>query len=161
MLIPVGADQDPHLRLGRDASQRYKEYNFIQLSSTYHKFLPGLGGGKMSSSDPISYIALTDTPEDAAHKIKKYAFSGGQATLEEHRKKGGNPDVDVSFQMLRYGLEPDDKKLERIYEEYKSGKLLTGELKSITIEKITNFLKEHQKKREKAKSVIDKFLLKD
>ncbi|HIH15224.1 MAG: tryptophanyl-tRNA synthetase [archaeon GW2011_AR17] len=159
ILIPVGADQDPHLRLARDASQRIKEYNFVQLSSTYHKFLPGLGSGKMSSSDPTSYIALTDTPEDAAHKIRKYAFSGGQATLEEHRKKGGNPDVDVSFQMLRYGLEPDDKKLKNISDEYKSGKLLTGELKAITIEKITSFLKGHQKKREKAKKQVDKFLL--
>ena len=159
ILIPVGADQDPHLRLARDASQRIKEYNFVQLSSTYHKFLPGLGSGKMSSSDPTSYIALTDTPEDAAHKIRKYAFSGGQATLEEHRKKGGNPDVDVSFQMLRYGLEPDDKKLKNISDEYKSGKLLTGELKAITIEKITSFLKGHQKKREKEKKQVDKFLL--
>ena len=48
---------------------------------------------------------------EAAKKIKKYAFSGGQATLDEHRKKGGNPDVDVSFQMLLYGMEPNDKKL--------------------------------------------------
>lgn len=159
VLVPVGADQDPHLRLGRDASQRIKEYNFVQLSSTYHKFLPGLGGGKMSSSDPTSYIALTDSHEDVEKKIKKYAFSGGQATLEEHRRKGGNPDIDVSFQMLRYGLEPDDKKLQSIYDEYKSGKLLTGELKAITIEKITTFLKEHQKKREKAKKQVEKFLL--
>mgnify|MGYP001568520097 FL=1 len=159
VLVPVGADQDPHLRLGRDASQRIKEYNFIQLSSTYHKFLPGLNGGKMSSSDLTSYIALSDSPEDAAHKIKKYAFSGGQATLEEHRKKGGNPDVDVSFQMLRYGLEPDDKKLQKISDEYKSGKLLTGELKAITIEKITSFLNGHQKKREQARKQVEKFLL--
>ena len=120
--------------------------------------MPGLKGGKMSSSDENSFIALTDTPEDAATKIKKYAFSGGQATLEEHRKKGGNPDVDVSFQMLLYGLEPDDKKLQKIYKEYKSGKLLSGELKQICIEKITVFLKEHQQKRAKAKKQIDKFI---
>jgi len=158
VVVPVGADQDPHLRLARDASQRIKEFHFLQLSSTYHKFLPGLGGGKMSSSDPTSYIALTDTPEEAAHKIKKYAFSGGQATLEEHRKKGGNPDIDVSFQMLKYGLEPDDKKLHQIYHDYRSGKLLTGELKTFVIEKLTAFLKDHQKKREKAKKQAEKYL---
>lgn len=158
-IIPVGADQDPHLRLARDVSQRIKEFKFTQLSSTYHKFLPGLKGGKMSSSEETSYIALTDTPEEAAKKIKKYAFSGGQATLEEHRKKGGNPEIDVSFQMLKYGLEPDDKKLQQIYDNYSSGKLLSGELKQILIEKITVFLKKHQNKRKKAKKNVEKFIL--
>lgn len=158
VLVPVGVDQDPHLRLARDASQRIKEYTFLQLSSTYHKFLPGLGWGKMSSSDPLSYIALTDTPEDASTKIRKYAFSGGQATMEEHRKKGGNPDIDIPFQMLRYGLEPDDKKLQNIEQDYRSGKLLTGELKSLVIEKLSAFLKEHQKKREKAKKIAEKWM---
>ena len=158
VVVPVGSDQDPHLRLARDISQRIKEFNFMQLSSTYHIFLPGLKGGKMSSSDPTSYIALTDTPEEAALKIKKYAFSGGQPTLEEHRKKGGNPEVDVAFQMLRYGLEPDDKKLEQISHDYKAGKLLSGELKQIAIEKVTAFLKEHQKKRKEAEKVVQKFI---
>ena len=157
-VIPVGSDQDPHLRLARDVSQRIKQFKFKQLSSTYHKFLPGLKGGKMSSSDPTSYIALSDTSEEAARKIKKYAFSGGQPTIEEHRKKGGNPDVDVSFQMLNYGLEPNDKKLEKIYDNYKSGKLLSGELKNILIEKISVFLKQHQKERKKAEKVVKKFI---
>jgi len=158
VVVPVGADQDPHLRLARDMSQKIKGFNFIQLSSTYNTFLPGLKGGKMSSSDETSYIALTDSPEEAAKKIKKYAFSGGKDTLEEHRKHGGNPDIDVSFQMLKYGLEPDDEKLQQIYNDYKSGKLLSGELKQILIDKMTAFLKEHQKKREQAKSVVEKYL---
>ena len=50
-------------------------------------------------------------------KINKYAFSGGQKTLDEHRKKGGNPDVDVSFQYLKMLFEEDDKKLEDIKEK--------------------------------------------
>lgn len=158
VVVPVGADQDPHLRLARDMSGRMKSYKFMQLSSTYHMFQPGLKGGKMSSSDSTSFIALTDSPETAAKKIKKYAFSGGRETLEEHRKKGGNPDVDVAFQMLRYGLEPDDKKLKSIREEYESGKLLSSELKQIAIEKVSAFLEKHQKAREKAKSQVDKFL---
>lgn len=112
----------------------------------------------MSSSDPTSYLALTDSPEEAAMKIKKYAFSGGQPTIEEHRAKGGNPDVDVSFQMLRYGMEPDDAKLNKIFNDYKSGKLLTGELKQILIEKITTFLEEHQRKREAAQKQVVKFI---
>ncbi|MDO8508142.1 MAG: tryptophan--tRNA ligase [Nanoarchaeota archaeon] len=155
IVVPVGIDQDPHLRLARDISQRIKSPNFIQLSSTYHLFAPGLSGGKMSSSDPNSYIALTDSSENVERKIKKYAFSGGRDTLEEHRKKGGNPDIDVSFQYLKFFFEQDDKKLEKVYNDYKSGKMLTSELKKITIDKISSFLKDHQKKREQARKNMD------
>jgi len=159
VIVPVGIDQDPHIRLARDISKRIKDFNFEQISSTYHLFMPGLSGGKMSSSDANSFIALTDSPKEVETKIKKYAFSGGRDTLEEHRKKGGNPDVDVSFQYLKFFFEPDDKKLQKIHDDYKSGKLLTSELKMILIEKINSFLKEHQKKRELAKKQINKFLL--
>jgi len=151
VVVPVGIDQDPHLRLARDISKRFKAEKFVQLSSTYHKFIPGLKDDKMSSSDPTSYIAMTDSKKEVERKIKKYAFSGGRDTLEEHRKKGGNPDVDVSFQYLAAFFEPDDVKLKEIYEDYKSGKLLTGELKKITIEKINAFLKSHQEKLKKAR----------
>jgi tryptophanyl-tRNA synthetase len=146
--------------LARDISQSIKEFPFIQLSSTYHFFMPGLGGGKMSSSDPTSFIALTDSPEEVKRKVNKYAFSGGQATIEEHKKLGGNPDVDVSFQYLKMFFEPDDKKLLQIEKDYRSGKLLTGELKAILIEKINSFLKDHQAKREQARKLVDKFLVK-
>jgi tryptophanyl-tRNA synthetase len=158
VIVPVGIDQDPHLRLARDIAKRFKEYNFVQLSSTYNLFMPGLSGGKMSSSDANSYISLTDTPEQVKNKINKYAFSGGQATLEEHRKKGGNPDIDVSFQYLKMFFEPDDDKLKQIEQDYRKGKLTTGELKKYVIEKINYFLKEHQKKREQARSQISKFV---
>ena len=157
VVVPVGADQDPHLRLARDVAKRIKEFQFLPLSSTAHKFMPGLKGGKMSSSDPMSYLALTDSPEEAAMKIKKYAFSGGQATLEEHRKKGGNPDIDVAFQMLRLGLEPNDKKLAKIEKDYRSGELLSGELKNILIRKIAAFLEGHQRKRKLAEKKISLF----
>jgi len=101
----------------------------------------------MSSSDESSYISMTDSPIEVKKKINKYAFSGGQKTVEEHRKKGGNPDVDVSFQYLRMFFEPDDEKLIQIEEDYKSGKMLTSELKNILIDKINVFLKAHQEKR--------------
>jgi tryptophanyl-tRNA synthetase len=160
VVVPVGADQDPHLRLARDLAKRCKLNKFLPLSSTNHKFMIGLKGGKMSSSDENSYIALTDSPKVAAKKINKFAFSGGRPTLEEHRKKGGNPDIDVSFQMLKFGFEEDDDRLQQIYENYKSGKLLSGELKKILVDKISSFLEEHQKKREKAKKIVAQFLKK-
>lgn len=158
VIIPVGIDQDPHLRLARDLSKRIK--GFIQLSSTYNLFMPGLNGGKMSASVVNSFIGLSDSPAEVKKKINKYAFSGGQATTEEHRKKGGNPDVDVSFQYLKFFFEQDDKKLAEIENKYRSGKMLTGELKSYLIDKINIFLKGHQKKLEKAKKEVNKLFIK-
>ena len=157
--IPVGSDQDPHIRIARDMANRNKDHKLIPISSTYHLFLPGLkGSGKMSSSDETSFIAMTDSPKEVELKIKKYAFSGGRDTIEEHRKKGGNPDIDVSFQYLRMFFEPDDKKIAQIEQDYKSGRLLTSELKDYLIKKINAFLEEHQRRREKAKSQVEKFL---
>lgn len=115
----------------------------------------------MSASEEVGTIYTTDPPQVVKKKINKYAFSGGQPTIEEHRKLGGNPDIDVSYQYLRIFFEPDDKKLKTIYDDYKSGKLLTGELKAILIEKVTEFLSSHQEKREKARDQLEKFLLKD
>jgi tryptophanyl-tRNA synthetase len=122
--------------------------------------IPGLEGpgGKMSASNENGAVYTTDDPNVVKKKINKYAFSGGQTSIEEHRKIGGNPDIDVSYQYLRIFFEPDDNKLKSIYEDYKSGKLLSGELKAILIEKINNFLSIHQEKREKAKGKIDQFL---
>jgi tryptophanyl-tRNA synthetase len=160
VVVPVGIDQDPHIRLARDISKRIKSYKFTQLSSTYHKMLPGLKGvnSKMSSSDSNSFIALTDNEIEIKNKINRFAFSGGRETLKEHKKKGGNPDIDVSFQYLRMLLEEDDKKLKEIEEDYKSGKLTTGELKKYTIEKLTDFISEHKKRREKAKNMVERFV---
>jgi len=146
VVVPVGIDQDPHLRLARDISRRIKGMNFVQLSSTYHKFIPGLKRGKMSASDETSFIAMSDSASEVKKKINKYAFSGGRDSVEEHRRLGGNPDVDVSFQYLRAFFEEDDSKIKKIEEDYRSGKMLTSELKNIAISKINAFLKEHQAK---------------
>jgi len=162
-VVPVGVDQDPHIKLTRDIAAKLNKtdhFNFEAPSSTYHEFMKGLKGGKMSSSDPSSYIALMDDPKTVKEKITKYAFSGGQPTIKEHRKKGGDPDVDVSFHMLYTMFEPDDKKIDKIRDDYRSGALLTGELKQILIEKLTSFLEGHRKKRDAAKKKVDKFLRK-
>ena len=105
-----------------------------------------------------SVLSLTDSPETIRKKIMKYAFSGGKESIAAHRKHGGDPDVDVSYQYLTF-FEDDDKKLEKIYNDYKSGKLLTGELKQLLVDKLNSLLREHQKRRAKAASQIDKFML--
>lgn len=159
VIVPVGIDQDPHIRLTRDIASRFeKKFKFILPSSTYHKTMLGLKGEKMSSSDPYSYVALTDDPGKIREKIMKYAFSGGRGSVKEHRKLGGIPEVDVAYNMLYFMFETDDKKIKKIYNDYKSGRLLTGELKNVLIEKLELFLRDHQKKREKAKKEVDKFL---
>ena len=78
-------------------------------------FIPALQGAqtKMSASDPNSSVYLTDTPKQIKSKINKYAFSGGGASVEEHREKGGNCEVDIAYQYLTFFLE-DDEKLEQI-----------------------------------------------
>ncbi len=157
VIVPVGIDQDPHLRIARDVSKRIKKPSFIQLSSTYHIFAPALGKGKMSASNPLSYVAVTASSGAVKKKINKYAFSGGQKTLDEHRRKGGNPDVDVSFQYLKMFFEPDDKKLKEIERLYRQGEMTTGELKKYTIDKINYFLKNYQKKLKLAKKQVNKF----
>ncbi len=156
-LTPVGFDQHNHSSFTRDIASRM---NFNLPAFTFHKLIPGLQGPntKMSSSKPESYISFSDDEKTVANKINKYAFSGGGATLKEHKEKGGNPDIDVSFIWLKYLFEDDDKKLNKIENDYKSGKLLTGELKEILIEKINKFLKEHNKKRESARKQLHKFI---
>ena len=51
------------------------------------------------------------------------------------------------------------RKLKEIEENYKSGSLLTGELKSILIEKVVQFLKQHNEKKAKARKDVDKIIL--
>ena len=157
VLVPVGIDQDPHLRLARDITKRYKGYDFLQLASTYHEFVPGLGGGKMSASDPNSYVALTDTPKEIAKKINKHAFSGGQPTIDEHRSKGGDPDVDVAYQWLLF-FEEDDAKVTEYYKDYKAGRILSGEMKRLIIDRLVSILGNHQEKREQARKQLDQYI---
>ena len=160
VLIPLGVDQDPHFRITRDIAPKI---NKIKPALIHNIMIPSLlgPGGKMSASDEKSTIYTTDSPEVVKKKINKYAFSGGQPDIDEHRKIGGDPDIDVSYQYLRIFFEQDDSKLKKIYDDYKSGKMLTGELKSILIEKINEFLSLHQEKREEARKNIDDYLLKD
>ena len=109
------------------------------------------------AGDKVSAEIKTEVED----KIKKYAFSGGGSTIKEHKEKGGNPDIDVSYQYLRMFFEPNDHKLKKIYDDYKSGKLLTSEIKEILIVKLNKFLEEHQDKREEAKDKLREFMLKN
>ena len=129
----------------------------MQPASTYHQFAVGMTGGKMSSSQPETTMFLNDSMKDIEKKIKS-SFSGGQATVEEHRSKGGNPDVDVAYQYLRYFFEEDDNELEKIRDQYVSGDLLTGEIKSICVEKAITWMKNHHELKDQNQHLVKEFL---
>ncbi|MEM2225510.1 MAG: tryptophan--tRNA ligase [Candidatus Caldarchaeum sp.] len=154
-LIPAAIDQDPYWRIQRDIAEGL---GFFKSAAIHSRFLMPLTGptGKMSASQPESAVFLTDDPKAVRKKIWQ-AYSGGQPTVELHRKLGGNPEVDVAFQWLYYFFEEDDRKVEQIKNDYVAGKLLTGELKEILIEKVQAFLERFREAREKAADKISLF----
>ena len=129
-------------------------------SSTYHHFAVGLTGEKMSSSKPKTTIFLDDDIATVTKKIKK-AYSGGQSTIEEHRRLGGDPDIDVAYQYLMYFFEQDDGYLAELNSDYRSGKILAGEMKQICIDKATDWMSNHQELRSQTEHMVSDFLADD
>lgn len=157
-LIPAAIDQDPYWRVARDVAPRLGYYKPAQI---HCKFFPSLQqSGKMSASMPETAIYLTDSPKDAKKKVMN-AFTGGRPTVAEQRKLGGNPEICPVYQYFYFLFEEDDKKLEELYAKCRKGEILCGECKELLAERVATFLVEHQKKREKAKSVLEKYLLKE
>ncbi len=206
VVVPVGADQDPHIRLTRDLASRvsifafeeivsgvrvrsrrgseylrmlekelsfeYRSYAehidvfgerrdieefvrkfeveiggfaFIPPSSTYHKFITGLTGGKMSSSKPESYISLFDEPSVAEKKVKR-AITGGRGSAEEQRRLGGEPERCAVFELFAIHLIERDEDLEEIRRKCVEGEMLCGNCKKLASQLIVEFLKDFQEK---------------
>ncbi|KAF9072890.1 hypothetical protein BDP27DRAFT_1400535 [Rhodocollybia butyracea] len=146
-LIPCAIDQDPYFRLTRDVAQKLK---YPKPALLHAKFFPALQGPqtKMSASDPNSSIFMTDKSAQIKNKINKHGFSGGQETEEEHRRLGGDPDVDVAYQYLTFFLD-DDEELVKMGEDYRAGRLLTGHLKAKCIQLLQEFVSQFQERRTK------------
>lgn len=151
-LIPCAIDQDPYFRMTRDVASRLK---FAKPSLIHARFLDALQGpgSKMSASIDTSAIFMKDTPKQILNKVNKYAFSGGQVTVEEHREKGGDTTKDVSYQYLTFFLE-DDEELEKIRVEYSTGKMLTGEIKQKCAEELQKYVLGFQERRAKVTDEI-------
>jgi len=153
-LIPAAIDQDPYWRITRDVAPKLGYYKPAQI---HCRFLPGLGiGGKMSASEPETCIFTVDPPELVKRKIWN-AFTGGRPTVEEQRKFGGNPSICTVFQYFYFLFEEDDNKLAERERKCLNGEILCGECKTELTERVIKFLAEHQKKREEARNIIDKF----
>jgi len=147
-LVPVAVDQDPHVRVCRDLAAK-ERFDVTKPGALLGRFLPDLTGpGKMSSSDADATIRLTDDRERIRAVVREHAFTGGRATVADHRERGGDPTVDVPFQYLRYLFEPEDRELARIERAYRSGELLSGELKALAAERIADDLAVHRERRD-------------
>lgn len=151
-LVPIGIDQDPHVRICRDIAAKQR-YDVDKPGALLSKFLPSLDGpGKMSSStsgsDTAPTIHLSDDRETVFEKIHTHAYSGGRSTVEAHRKHGGDPEVDVAYQLLYSFFEDDDDRLDRLAREYRNGSLLSGELKEMAADAVASFLDAHRHRRQ-------------
>ncbi len=129
-------------------------------SSTYHHFAVGLTGEKMSSSKPKTTLFLRDDLATVEKKIQR-AFSGGQSTVEEHRRLGGNPDIDVAYRYMMYFFEDDDAYLESINADYRAGKILAGEMKQLCIDRATAWLGNLHEMRDQTAHLVQEFLASD
>jgi tryptophanyl-tRNA synthetase len=231
-LVPVGVDQDPHIRLSRDIAQAHRFFNvtitkdnrigvfvkidenvtklldtaegviknlgfkelkkiheykalyiqdakgsdiprideqlskievplggygFLQPSSTYHRFITGLTGDKMSSSKPESAIFLTDSGKDARKKIMN-AKTGGAISLEEQKKHGGKPDECMIYELFLYHLIEDDTELHTLYASCKNGSQMCGVCKKYASELMEKMLADLDEKRRHAQEKIPDYV---
>jgi tryptophanyl-tRNA synthetase len=160
-VVPVGIDQDPHLRLTRDLAFKFRsKYKFVPPSSTYHKLIKALDGSpKMSKRAHMSCFTLEEKTEVIGKKISN-AFTGGRSTAEEQRRLGANPDICAIYDLYLFHFFERDEDVVKLYNsECKGGHILCGEDKQRLIKKVTDFVKEHQRKRrgfiDKAREILE------
>ncbi len=155
-LIPLGVDQDVHFRVARNAIEKLGYY---KPAIMHNKFVPGLkGGAKMSSSDPGNSIYLDDSEDEVNKKVNR-AITGQQATAELQKKLGGDPEKCSVCQYYRFLFEPDDAKLEDIFNAERKGTLLAGEHKADLARRINKFLADHRKRKEALRDKLGSFIL--
>ncbi len=150
VVVPVGADQAPHIRLTRDIARKYQqEKGFTMPSATYHKLVHSLtGSGKMSKREPMGLLALTDDPDLARKKILQ-AYTGGRESVRIQKELGGEPTRCVVYEYLMFHFLDDDQALNRVYSECIAGTRICGTCKEEAAEIVVSFLKQHQMKRAK------------
>jgi tryptophanyl-tRNA synthetase len=139
VLVPIGPDEDAHLRICRDIASKLS-YN--KPSVIHVAFLPGIDGQKMSKSKNNA-IFFSDDEKTIRKKVNQ-SFSGGQVSVEEHRKLGGNPDVDIACQYLSK-FYMTQKESDELFADYRKGKILSGETKKMLADEIVKEIKKFQK----------------
>lgn len=133
VLVPIGPDEDAHIRISRDIARR-SGYHLPAILHVF--FLPGTDGEKMSKSKNNA-IFFKDSPEEIRKKVNK-AFSGGRDTAEEQKKYGANPEKDVSiFYLTKLFL--GEKEGAKLIHDYRSGKILTKDVKQLLVDELIKF----------------------
>lgn len=152
-VTPIGIDQENHIATCRSLADAYERQDLYTPSVTYHRFLRGFNGGKMSSSKPSTFIALSDDVEDATAKID--ALEAGPL---DRSVTGDETAADILFDLLEFHLIKDDAKLDSIVEDFSTGALSFEELKHITIERLAPLLREFQDRRAEARPMVEKYV---
>jgi len=146
VIVPVGVDQDPHIRFARDIAFKEK---LVLPGATYHRIMRSLKGeSKMSKRDPSSTLSLSDTPEMAQKKLSA-VLTGGRTTADEQKKMGGEIEKCVLYDLMRFHFLEDERALEKMREDCAGGKVLCGECKARYVPIILGWLKAHQEKKRK------------
>ena len=124
-------------------------FGFYTPSSTYHIFMPGLTGGKMSSSVPESFISFYE-PEATVRKKVMSGITGGRMTLEEQKRLGGEPDKCSLYLLNLFHMVTDDLELYEIRRKCTAGEITCGQCKKETAERVVAFLKDFREKMDAA-----------
>ncbi|MGB1698053.1 MAG: tryptophan--tRNA ligase [Thermoplasmatota archaeon] len=235
VLVPVGVDQDPHIRLARDIAQSHRKYNLVEQkdgwvltikgddkrwldvadgvldnlgvgtrtdrkrndkhgqihlgrsitqqtvreidlalaraeakkgelglvrpSATFHRFMTGLQGGKMSSSKPETSVYLTEDPASAKKKLMS-SVTGGKQSADEQRRDGGEPAKCPVYELFLYHL-ADDEHLQQVHDECVGGERLCGGCKTEAAEHLMQFLSHHKERRDETAHLVQEIVSED
>jgi len=138
----------------RRIEREYGGFGFYSPSSTYHIFMPGLTGGKMSSSIPESIISFYES-EAAVKKKVMSGITGGKMTRDEQKRLGGEPERCSLFLLNLFHMVTDDAELTEIRRKCVSGEIMCGQCKKETAERVLSFLKDFREKMDAAAEKIE------
>ena len=142
------------------AEQARTGHAFVRPSATFHRFMTGLQGGKMSSSKPETSVYLTEDPKAAEKKVRA-GVTGGRATAEEQRRLGADPSKCPIYEIYLYHLAKDDAHLQEVHDTCRSGARLCGGCKGEAVTLLLGFLKEHKEKRDEKAHLVDTIVAKE
>ncbi len=149
VVVPVGADQDPHIRLSRDLANSYREdFGFIPPSAIYHRLIRSLDGStKMSKRSSSSSFTLDEDPSSAAKKVVS-GLTGGRPTVEEQRRIGGEAEKCPIYDLYLFHFAVEDEYAKRVYDECYGGIRMCGGCKQELAGIVKKYLEEHRRKRD-------------
>jgi len=104
--VPVGVDQDPHLRFTRDLSRVFsRKYGFVPPSSTYHKLIKGLNGSPKMAKRLSNYFTLMKSQKRSPRKSPTLSLAEDPASRSNANSVESRTSVrsmkSVSFILLK------------------------------------------------------------